>query len=96
MSFKLIQPYSFQLSAGPLGRPPWYIEQSASGHVGSKYFRVWQHCLLAIVLREPIPQYKLYITDNNSYRVQVYQKEVIELTPEQFALPLRSPTLNQE
>ena len=39
---------------------------------------------------------KLFITDNKSYRIQVYQKEVIELTPQQFGAPLRSPTLNQE
>lgn len=39
---------------------------------------------------------RLYIADNLSYRVQVYQKEVIHLTPEQYGPPMRSPTLNQE
>ena len=39
---------------------------------------------------------RLFISDNLSYRLQVYQKEVIRLTPEQFGPPMRSPTLNQE
>ncbi|MCY3542910.1 MAG: NHL repeat-containing protein [Chloroflexi bacterium] len=39
---------------------------------------------------------RLYISDNLSYRVQVYRKEVIHLTPEQYGPPMRSPTLNQE
>ena len=39
---------------------------------------------------------RLFISDNGSYRLQVYQKEVIHLTPEQFGPPVRSPTLNQE
>ena len=39
---------------------------------------------------------RLFIADNLSYRLQVYQKEVIHLTPEQYGPPMRSPTLNQE
>ena len=39
---------------------------------------------------------KLFITDTGSYRVQVYQKEVIHLEPHQFAPPMRSVTLHQE
>ena len=39
---------------------------------------------------------RLFISDNLSYRLQVYQKEVIHLTPEQYGPPMRSPTLNQE
>ena len=38
----------------------------------------------------------LFITDTGSYRVQVYQKEVIHLGPQQFAPPMRSVTLHQE
>ncbi|MBM3960181.1 MAG: 6-bladed beta-propeller [SAR202 cluster bacterium] len=41
-------------------------------------------------------QGRLYITDTGSYRVQVYQKEVIRLEPHQFAPPMRSVTLHQE
>ncbi len=41
-------------------------------------------------------QGRMFISDNGSYRLQVYQKEVIRLTPEQFGPPVRSPTLNQE
>jgi DNA-binding beta-propeller fold protein YncE len=39
---------------------------------------------------------RLFITDTDSYRVQVYQKEVIHLTPQQFAPPMRNVTLHQE
>ena len=39
---------------------------------------------------------RMFISDNLSYRLQVYQKEVIRLTPDQFGPPVRSPTLNQE
>lgn len=39
---------------------------------------------------------RMFISDNGSYRVQVYQKEVIPLTREQFGPPMRSPSLNQE
>jgi DNA-binding beta-propeller fold protein YncE len=38
----------------------------------------------------------LFITDTGSYRLQVYQKEVIRLEPHQFAPPMRSVTLHQE
>ena len=38
----------------------------------------------------------LFITDTGSYRVQVYQKEVIHLEPHQIAPPMRSVTLHQE
>lgn len=38
----------------------------------------------------------MFIADNGSYRVQVYQKEVIPLSPQELAAPRRSPTLNQE
>ena len=38
----------------------------------------------------------LFITDTGSYRVQVYQKEVIHLGRQQFAPPMRSVTLHQE
>jgi DNA-binding beta-propeller fold protein YncE len=38
----------------------------------------------------------LIITDTGSYRLQVYQKEVIRLEPHQFAPPMRSVTLHQE
>ena len=34
---------------------------------------------------------RLFISDNLSYRLQVYQKEVIHLTPEQYGPPMRSP-----
>ncbi|HIF13797.1 MAG TPA: hypothetical protein EYQ82_12510 [Dehalococcoidia bacterium] len=39
---------------------------------------------------------RMYVTDTDSYRVQVYQKEVIPLDATQIAPPLRSPTLHQE
>lgn len=38
----------------------------------------------------------MYVTDTDSYRVQVYQKEVIPLDATQMAPPMRSPTLHQE
>jgi sugar lactone lactonase YvrE len=38
----------------------------------------------------------MYVVDNGSYRVQVYQKEAIHLEPHQFGPPRRSPTLHQE
>lgn len=38
----------------------------------------------------------LFITDTGSYRIQVYQKEVIHLEPHQFAPSMRSVTLHQE
>jgi DNA-binding beta-propeller fold protein YncE len=38
----------------------------------------------------------LFVADNGSYRVQVYQKQFVELTEQQFAPPRRSPTLHQE
>ena len=38
----------------------------------------------------------LFVTDTGSYRVQVYQKEVIHLEPHQIAPPMRSVTLHQE
>ena len=38
----------------------------------------------------------LYIADTDSYRVQVYQKEVIRLEPHQMAPPMRSVTLLSE
>jgi len=39
---------------------------------------------------------RMYVTDTDSYRVQVYQKEVIPLNATQIAPPMRSPTLHQE
>ncbi|MCI0440251.1 MAG: NHL repeat-containing protein [Chloroflexi bacterium] len=39
---------------------------------------------------------RMFVPDNGSYRVQVYQKDVIHLTPEQFGPPVKAPTLNQE
>ena len=39
---------------------------------------------------------RLYIGDTDSYRVQVYQKEVIRLEPHQMAPPMRSVTLLSE
>ena len=39
---------------------------------------------------------RLYIADTGSYRIQIYQKEAIHLTPQQFAPPMRSVTLHQE
>ncbi len=38
-------------------------------------------------------QFRLFIPDYESYRVQIYQKDVIELDRTQFAPPLRNPTL---
>ena len=38
-------------------------------------------------------QFRLFIPDYESYRVQIYQKDVIELDRTQFAAPLRNPTL---
>ena len=38
----------------------------------------------------------MFIPDNGSYRVQVYRKEVIPLTPQELGPPRRSPTLQQE
>ena len=38
----------------------------------------------------------LYIADNESYRIQVYRKEVIPLTSSELAPPFRAPTLSQE
>ena len=37
--------------------------------------------------------FRLFIPDYESYRVQVYQKDFIELDETQFAAPLRNPTL---
>jgi len=37
--------------------------------------------------------FRLFIADYESYRIQVYQKDVIELDETQFAAPLRNPTL---
>ena len=37
--------------------------------------------------------FKLFIPDFESYRIQVYQKDFIELDETQFAEPLRNPTL---
>lgn len=39
---------------------------------------------------------QMFVADNLSYRVQVYQKDVIELTSSEFGPPMRSVTLNQE
>jgi DNA-binding beta-propeller fold protein YncE len=38
-------------------------------------------------------QGRMYVTDYGSYRVQIYQKEVSPLDPEQISPPLRSPSL---
>jgi len=38
----------------------------------------------------------MFIADNGSYRVQVYRKEAIPLTPQELAAPRRSPSLQQE
>ncbi len=38
-------------------------------------------------------QFRMYVVDYGSYRIQVYQKDFIPLSPDQFAPPLRSPTL---
>ncbi|MFP6678735.1 MAG: NHL repeat-containing protein [Dehalococcoidia bacterium] len=39
---------------------------------------------------------RMYVADTDSYRLQVYQKEVIPLDSTQIAPPMRSPTLHQE
>ena len=39
---------------------------------------------------------RMFIPDNLSYRVQVYQKEAIPLTEQEFGPPRRTVTLNQE
>ena len=36
---------------------------------------------------------RMFITDYGSYRIQVYQKEAMPLTPSQIIPDLRSPTL---
>ena len=38
-------------------------------------------------------EFRLFIPDYESYRVQIYQKDFIELDETQFAAPLRNPTL---
>ena len=38
----------------------------------------------------------MFIPDTGSYRVQVYQKQAIPLTEQEFGPPKRSPTLHQE
>jgi sugar lactone lactonase YvrE len=38
-------------------------------------------------------QGRMYVTDYGSYRVQIYQKEVIRLEPDQIIPPVRSPSL---
>ena len=38
-------------------------------------------------------EFRMFIADYRSYRVQVYQKEAIPLTEQELAPPLRSPTL---
>ena len=38
-------------------------------------------------------QFRLMIPDYEGYRIQIYQKDVIELDRTQFAAPLRNPTL---
>lgn len=38
----------------------------------------------------------MFVTDNASYRVQVYQKQAIPLTEQQFSPPRRAVTLHQE
>ena len=38
-------------------------------------------------------QGRLYIVDYGSFRVQVYQKDVVRLRPDQLAAPVRSPTM---
>lgn len=38
-------------------------------------------------------EFRLFITDNESYRIQIYQKDAIPLDETQFAAPLRNPTL---
>ncbi|MBV7328282.1 NHL repeat-containing protein [Chloroflexi bacterium TSY] len=38
----------------------------------------------------------MYVPDNGSYRVQVYQKQAVPLTEQQFGPPRRAPSLHQE
>ena len=38
----------------------------------------------------------MFVPDNGSYRVQVYQNQAIPLTEQEFSPPRRSPTLHQE
>jgi DNA-binding beta-propeller fold protein YncE len=38
-------------------------------------------------------QGRMYVPDYGAYRVQIYQKEVVPLQPDQMVPPLRSPTL---
>ena len=38
-------------------------------------------------------EFRLFIADYESYRIQVYQKDAIPLDDTQFAAPLRNPTL---
>ena len=38
-------------------------------------------------------EFRLWIPDYESYRVQVYKKDYIELDETQFAAPMRNPTL---
>ena len=38
-------------------------------------------------------EFRLFIADYESYRIQVYQKDAIPLDETQFAVPLRNPTL---
>ncbi|MDP6452765.1 MAG: NHL repeat-containing protein [SAR202 cluster bacterium] len=38
-------------------------------------------------------EFRLFIPDYESYRVQIYQKDFVELNESQFAAPLRNPTL---
>ncbi len=38
-------------------------------------------------------EFRLFIADYESYRIQIYQKDAIELDETQYAAPLRNPTL---
>ncbi|MEZ4869667.1 MAG: NHL repeat-containing protein [Caldilineaceae bacterium] len=38
----------------------------------------------------------MYVPDNGSYRVQVYQKQAVPLTEQEFGPPRRAPSLHQE
>jgi len=38
-------------------------------------------------------EFRLFIADYESYRIQIYQKDAIALDETQFAAPLRNPTL---
>ncbi|MEZ4736866.1 MAG: NHL repeat-containing protein [Caldilineaceae bacterium] len=38
----------------------------------------------------------MYVPDNGAYRVQVYQKQAVPLTPQEFGPPRRAPSLHQE